>query len=67
MSSKYHYIENYMFPCCDESSKYEKVSKIGQGTFGLVTSSCVYLSTSLINSVHIQGSVQGSREELDDE
>lgn len=34
MSSKYHYIENYNFPYCDESSKYEKVSKIGQGTFG---------------------------------
>lgn len=28
------YIEEYNFVHCDESSKYEKVAKIGQGTFG---------------------------------
>lgn len=31
---KEDYIENCMFPFCDESGKYEKVAKIGQGTFG---------------------------------
>lgn len=31
---KEKYIEEFNFPFCDESSKYEKVAKIGQGTFG---------------------------------
>lgn len=33
---KEKYIEEFDFPHCDESSKYEKVAKIGQGTFGYV-------------------------------
>lgn len=28
------YIEDYDFPHCDDATKYEKVAKIGQGTFG---------------------------------
>lgn len=31
---KEKYIEEFSFPFCDEASKYERVSKIGQGTFG---------------------------------
>lgn len=34
LMAKEQYIENYDFFYCDESSKYEKVAKIGQGTFG---------------------------------
>lgn len=34
LAEKQKYIEDYDFPYCDESSKYEKVAKIGQGTFG---------------------------------
>lgn len=33
---KEKYIESFNFPYCDESTKYEKVYKIGQGTFGYV-------------------------------
>jgi cyclin-dependent kinase 9 len=31
---KEKYIEDFDFPFCDEAAKYEKVAKIGQGTFG---------------------------------
>lgn len=34
LAAKQKYIEEYDFPFCNESSKYEKVAKIGQGTFG---------------------------------
>lgn len=34
IKEKEKYIEEFDFPNCDESSKYEKVAKIGQGTFG---------------------------------
>ncbi|XP_052750760.1 cyclin-dependent kinase 9-like [Galleria mellonella] len=34
--NKKKYLEQFKFPFCDESSKYEIVAKIGQGTFGEV-------------------------------
>lgn len=34
LKEKEKYIEGFDFPFCDESSKHEKVAKIGQGTFG---------------------------------
>lgn len=34
LPAKQKYIEEFDFPFCNESSKYEKVAKIGQGTFG---------------------------------
>lgn len=30
------YVEDFNFPFCDDASKYERVTKIGQGTFGYV-------------------------------
>lgn len=36
LESKEKYIEKFDFIYCDESSKYEKVAKIGQGTFGYI-------------------------------
>lgn len=36
IKEKEKYIEEFDFPFCDESTKYEKVAKIGQGTFGYI-------------------------------
>lgn len=36
LKEKEKYIESFHFPHCDDTTKYEKVAKIGQGTFGYV-------------------------------
>lgn len=28
------YLEHYKFPICEDATKFEKLSKVGQGTFG---------------------------------
>lgn len=42
IKEKEEYIENFEFPHCDETSKYERVAKIGQGTFGSVHNLTLY-------------------------
>lgn len=62
---KQKYIEDYDFPYCDESNKYEKVAKIGQGTFGYVNIS--FFAVQHVTSMNIsssQGSVQSQRQEI---
>jgi len=34
LAEKQKYMEQFHFPYCDESLKYEKIAKIGQGSFG---------------------------------
>lgn len=40
-AEKEKYIENFEYPFCDDVNKYEKLSKIGQGTFGYVKNSII--------------------------
>lgn len=73
IKEKEEYIENFEFPHCDETSKYERVAKIGQGTFGSVHNLALYCSflslfdVSLqeyfvIMIVGFQGGIQGKRQ-----
>ena len=53
LQEKQKYIEAYEFPFCDESSKYEKVAKIGQGTFGYAQAFAIIRYCGHYNKFHI--------------